>query len=100
MQVAGVGIPENLRLAAEDFKKKYGTRVDNFGNAKLYKPFILFMGLFCGHYLVHEDQIPLNLIKCSERMADMKAIYLYAVPQLQQFFIPAFSREGVFLLGI
>ncbi len=57
------------------------------------------MGLLCGHYLVCEDQIPLNLIKCRERMADMKAIYLYAVPQLQQFFIPAFSREGVFFQG-
>lgn len=61
--------------------------------------FVFFMGLFNGHYLIDKDTISFNLIKCRKRMCNMKTVYPYAIPQLQEFFIPTFSRKRVCFQG-
>ena len=53
------------------------------------------MGLFYGQYLVNKDPVLFNLIKCREQMADVETVNFHTFPEVQEFLVSAFSREGI-----
>ena len=53
------------------------------------------MSLFDGHYLVNENRSFLDFVKCGESASDMKTVNFYARPEVKEFLISSFSREGI-----
>jgi hypothetical protein len=53
------------------------------------------MSLLDGENFVHENHLPFNLVKCSKRMPDVEPVNDDILPEIEEFFIPAFSRVWI-----
>ena len=57
------------------------------------------MGLLDRQNLVHKNSFSFNLIKCGEWVCNVEPIYLNTLAEIQEFFIPSFTREWVVFQG-
>jgi len=57
------------------------------------------MSLFDSQNLVHKNSFSFNLIKCGVWVSDVKPIYPDTFAEVQEFFIPSFTRKGVGFQG-
>ena len=57
------------------------------------------MGLLDGQNLVYKNSFSFNLIKCGEWLCNVEPVYLDIFAEIQEFFIPSFTRKWIVFQG-